>query len=177
VYAIVNMARWPAIFGLLVVAVAILFRLAPNVKASWRWVLGGAALFTFGWLLATAAFAFYIANFGNYGATYGSLGGVIVLMLWFYLTGLLLVGAAEVTAVSASVIEPAVLQAERDRAERAGREQQQASHGGSGRGVVRRVRAVVGADTADPGDGDPGDRRTGPADRRRAGFQRQPGAQ
>jgi membrane protein len=110
---LLSLARWPAVFVLLVVAVAILYRLAPNVRTPWRWAFGGAALFTAGWLIATWAFAWYVGTMGNYGATYGALGGVIVLMLWFYLTGLLLVGAAALTASAASVVEPERFEARR----------------------------------------------------------------
>ena len=106
--------RWPATFALVVAAVAILFRLAPNIRPAWRWTIGGGVVFAVGWLLATWAFAFYVGTFGRYGATYGSLGAVIVVMLWFYLTALLLVTAAGVTAATAWVVDPEALQRRRD---------------------------------------------------------------
>ena len=56
-------------------------------------------MFAVGWVAATALFALYVANFGNYSNTYGALGGVVVLMLWFYLTAVLLLLAAELTSL------------------------------------------------------------------------------
>lgn len=105
-YALIQMLRWPAVFVVVTLAVAVLYRYAPNVVVPWRWILVGATTFTLGWLLATAGLGFYAVNVANYGATYGSLGGVIVLMLWFYATGALLLLGAEVTAALAVVRTP-----------------------------------------------------------------------
>ena len=105
-FALLQLLRWPAVFALLVVAVAILYRYASSVVVPWRWVVAGAATFAIGWLVATAALGFYVANVADYGATYGSLGGVIVLMLWFYLSAALLVIGAEVTAALARERSP-----------------------------------------------------------------------
>ena len=63
-------------------------------------------LFAIGWLVATFAFALYVANVANYGATYGTLGGVLVLMIWLYLTGLALLVGAEVVAMIVHRTEP-----------------------------------------------------------------------
>ena len=80
-----------------------LYRFAPNQPAlGWRTLLPGAILFAIAWLAATAAFAFYAANFGSYNATYGSLGAVIVLITWFYVSALMLLLGAEFVAVKAS---------------------------------------------------------------------------
>lgn len=103
---VITLARWPAILLLLGLAVGALFRYAPDVRVSWRYTILGGLLFAVVWLLATAAFGFYVANFGNYANTYGALGGVIALMLWFYLTGVVLVTAAELVAVIATEREP-----------------------------------------------------------------------
>ena len=83
-----------------------LFRFGPNVAVSFRWTLVGGLVFALGWVLATALFGIYVANFANYANTYGALGGVVVLMLWFYLTALLLLVAAEVTSVLARPTSP-----------------------------------------------------------------------
>ena len=96
-----QVVRWPVVFIGLVAAVAILYRYAPSIVVPWRWILVGATVFAAGWLIATAGLGFYAANFANYGATYGSLGAVIVLMLWFYLTALVLLLGGEVTAALA----------------------------------------------------------------------------
>jgi membrane protein len=100
-FAILQLLRWPAVFVVLTVAVAILYRYAPSIVVPWRWVLVGAVTFTLGWLLATTALGFYAANVANYGATYGSLGAVIVMMLWFYVTAAMLLVGAELTAAIA----------------------------------------------------------------------------
>lgn len=79
---------------------ALLFRFAPDRPApGWRAIWGGAGLFALLWLGATAAFAYYAANFGSYNATYGSLGAVIVLITWFYASGFFLLLGAELAAV------------------------------------------------------------------------------
>jgi membrane protein len=106
-FAVVQLMRWPAVFLVLTAAVAILFRYAPSIVVPWRWIVAGAALFTVGWIVATAALGFYAANVANYGATYGSLGAVIVLMLWFYATAAMLLIGAELTAALARELTPA----------------------------------------------------------------------
>ena len=98
--------RWPAVFILLTLAVSILYRYGPSVAVPWRWIVAGAAVFAVGWLVATAALGFYVGNVADYGATYGSLGAVIVLMLWLYVTGALLIFGAEVTAALAHELTP-----------------------------------------------------------------------
>jgi membrane protein len=110
----IQLLRWPIVLVVLVAAVAILYRYAPNARAPWRWLIVGATVFTLGWLLATWGLGLYVANVANYGATYGSLGGVIVLMLWFYLTSILLVVGGQVAALATEVFEPGALQVRRD---------------------------------------------------------------
>ncbi len=97
----VSLVRWPLMLALVAVAVAALLRFAPNVAVPFRWPMVGGVVFAVGWLVLTAAFALYVANFGSYSNTYGALGGVIVLMLWFYLTAALLLIAAELTSLLA----------------------------------------------------------------------------
>ncbi|SFO89316.1 YihY/virulence factor BrkB family protein [Qipengyuania nanhaisediminis] len=80
-------------------AAALLYRFAPNKPApDWDVIWPGAILFAVTWIAATAAFAYYAANFGNYNATYGSLGAVIVLITWFYASGFFLLLGAELVA-------------------------------------------------------------------------------
>ena len=105
-FALLQLLRWPAVFAVLVIAVAILYRFGSSVVVPWRWIFVGAVAFASGWLVATAVLAFYVANVADYGATYGSLGGVIVLMLWFYITAAVLVLGAEVTAALARERSP-----------------------------------------------------------------------
>lgn len=105
--------RFPVVLLMVAVAVGVLFHFGPNVRVSWRWTLLGGLVFAVGWLIATVGFAFYVANFANYANTYGALGGVIVMMLWFYLTALLLLLAAEVTSMVAKAKEPERIEAKR----------------------------------------------------------------
>jgi membrane protein len=106
-FAVLQILRWPAVFVVLTAAVAILYRFAPSIVVPWRWILAGAAFFTIGWLVATTALGFYAANVANYGATYGSLGAVIVMMLWFYVSAAMLLIGAELTAAIARERTPA----------------------------------------------------------------------
>ena len=102
----IQFLRWPAVFILLSIAVGILFRVAPNASPPFRWCVAGGALFSVGWLIATAAFGFYVANFSNYANTYGALGGVIVLMLWFYISAFILVASAAFIAAYLKELRP-----------------------------------------------------------------------
>jgi membrane protein len=98
--------RWPVSFGLLVLAVAALLRFAPDFRTPWRWVTPAAMTFAVVWLVVTYAFGLFVAQFTRYDATYGALAGVIVLMLWFYLTAFVLVCAAELAALPVRIRAP-----------------------------------------------------------------------
>lgn len=111
---LISLARWPIAIALLIVGVAFLYWAAPNAKLPFRWISPGAILFVLGWLIATAAFGVYVSNFGNYNQVYGTLGGVIVLMLWFYLTNIILLVGAELNAVLAQQHEPEAIDAPSD---------------------------------------------------------------
>ena len=109
--AMVGLLRWPVVFVFLSLAVGVLYKLAPNFHASWRWSFAGGAIFALGWVVATGLFGLYVANFANYSNTYGALGGVIVLMLWFYLSSIILVGAAALVAATLKELQPATVAA------------------------------------------------------------------
>lgn len=81
------------------VACAIIYWLAPNVKMNILSVLGGAAFAAIGWLVISYLFSIYISNFGNFSATYGSIGGVIILMLWLYISAMVLIIGGQINAV------------------------------------------------------------------------------
>lgn len=90
--------RWPALLALLVLAVALLFRHGPSRAAlGWRWGAWGALATSLAVLAVAGAFSFYLARFGNYSATYGTLGAAIGLMMWVYLSMLVLLFGAAVT--------------------------------------------------------------------------------
>jgi membrane protein len=94
-----NIAKWPVMLAIVVVLVAVLYYATPNIRQpKFRWVSVGAAIAIVVWLLASAAFGFYVAHFGSYNKTYGSLAGVIVFLLWLWLTNLALLFGAEVDA-------------------------------------------------------------------------------
>jgi membrane protein len=90
--------QWPAILALMAFAIGLINYFAPDAEQDWEWITPGAIAATLLWLLASLAFKLYLANFADYNETYGSLGGVIVLMLWFYLSGLAILVGAELNA-------------------------------------------------------------------------------
>jgi membrane protein len=101
--------RWPATFGLLVLAIAAVLRFAPDFRTPWRWAALAAVVFAVVWLAGTYAFGLYVARFASYDATYGALAGVVVLMLWFYLSAFVLVCAAELAALLVRLRSPELL--------------------------------------------------------------------
>ena len=117
---VISLARWPLMLVLVSLAVAVLLRFAPNVAVPFRWPMVGGLVFAIGWVVATALFALYVANFANYSNTYGALGGVVVLMLWFYLTAVMLLLAAELTSLLAKDHAPERIAARRREIQGAG---------------------------------------------------------
>lgn len=93
-----KIVQWPLAFALVTAAIALLNYFGPDADQDWQWVSPGAVVATLLWLLASLAFKFYVANFADYNATYGSLGGIIVLMLWFYISGMAILAGAEMNA-------------------------------------------------------------------------------
>ncbi|MDA0815469.1 MAG: YihY/virulence factor BrkB family protein [Chloroflexi bacterium] len=102
----VTMARIPLVLLILVVTVSLIYWSAPNARKPFHLLSWGALFFVISWLLATLGFGAYVSNFASYNATYGSLGSVIVLMTWLYLSALLLLLGAEVNVVLASHLDP-----------------------------------------------------------------------
>ncbi|MGE0745520.1 MAG: YihY/virulence factor BrkB family protein [Rhodospirillales bacterium] len=91
--------RWPALGVLLMLALAFLYRFAPSrAQPKWRWATTGALAATVLWLAASGAFSWYVAAFGNYGATYGAVGGVVVLLMWLYISAFVVLMGAELNA-------------------------------------------------------------------------------
>jgi membrane protein len=94
-----SIIKWPIILLVVVLIVALLYYFTPNVRQpKFRWVSVGAMLAIVTWALASAAFGFYVANFSSYDKTYGTLAGVIVFLLWLWLTNLALLFGAELDA-------------------------------------------------------------------------------
>ncbi|WP_246943018.1 YihY/virulence factor BrkB family protein [Bacillus pinisoli] len=94
-----NAARWVISFFVLLVVFSCLYYFAPNKHLHWKEVFTGAFFATVGWIIVSTAFSYYVGSFGNYSATYGSLGGIIVLMIWFYLTGMIILIGGEINAI------------------------------------------------------------------------------
>jgi membrane protein len=93
-----KIAQWPIAFALVVTGIGLVYYFAPDAEQDWAWITPGAVIATVLWLIGSIAFRFYVVNFGNYEATYGAITGVILLMLWFYLSGLVLLVGAEASA-------------------------------------------------------------------------------
>jgi membrane protein len=93
---VLQLARWPVLAVVVVLALSVLYRWAPDRDAArWRWVSPGALLATAVWLVASIGFSIYTANFGSYNETYGALGAIVVLMLWLYITAYAVILGAE----------------------------------------------------------------------------------
>jgi membrane protein len=91
-----EVVRWVILFGGALVALGLLYQWAPDrANARWRWISPGAIFAAVAWLIASALFSVYVSNFGSYNETYGSLGAIVVVMLWLYLTALVVVLGAE----------------------------------------------------------------------------------
>jgi membrane protein len=92
------LAKWPVLLVLVSVLLAVLYWGAPNVKLPFRLFSPGSLLAVLGWVLASIAFAFYVANFSSYNKTYGTLAGPIVFLLWLWITNIFVLLGAELNA-------------------------------------------------------------------------------
>ncbi|MFF5718963.1 YihY/virulence factor BrkB family protein [Streptomyces buecherae] len=93
-----NIAKWPVMLLLFSVIVALLYWAAPNVKRSMRWVSPGSLIAVLIWIVASAGFAVYVANFGSYNKTYGSLAAVIIFLVWLWISNLAILLGLEFNA-------------------------------------------------------------------------------
>jgi membrane protein len=94
-----NWLRWPVLALVFIVSLAFLYRFAPSRDApKWRWVSAGAVLATVLWMAGSLLFSWYVSNFGSYNQTYGSVGAVIVLMMWFWLSACIVLAGAQLNA-------------------------------------------------------------------------------
>lgn len=98
--AVWYLLRWLISFLLIVVVFSCLYFFAPNKKLNMRDVVVGAVIAAVGWQVASLGFSYYVGNFGAYSATYGSLGGIIILMIWFYLTAMIILMGGEINATN-----------------------------------------------------------------------------
>lgn len=132
-------------FGLAAASVALLlaiiYRYGPNrPEAKWVWISPGSAVATILWIVATAGFGFYVSNFGNYNATYGSLGAVIVFLTWLYLTAYIVIMGAELNSemearVGEATVTDEAAATQSSRAEQVGSEPAPSDKAGASRSV------------------------------------------
>src|SRR6478736_342485 len=95
------LVQWPLLVVLMMFGLAVLYRYAPDRdKAQWRWVSPGAIAATILWIIASIGFTVYVANFNSYDKTYGSLGGVVILLNWLYLSTLVVLFGAAINTQS-----------------------------------------------------------------------------
>lgn len=98
--SVFSIAQWPLTSILTLIGVDLIYYFAPNFKQKWKWFTPGAVFAVVCWLLISFGFRYYVSRFGNYNATYGTLGGVMVLMLWFYLTGFAILIGGEINSIT-----------------------------------------------------------------------------
>jgi len=90
--------QWPVLFALASLGIASIYYFAPDVEQEWVWLTPGSIFATTLWLAASLGFKYYVANWGNYTETYGLIGAVMILLLWFYISGLVILVGAEMNA-------------------------------------------------------------------------------
>lgn len=96
---LVRIARWPVMLAVVGVGIALIYRHGPSrEKAKWRWLTWGAALATLVWIATSIGFSFYLENFADYNATYGALGAVIGLMMWTWISVIIIIVGAQFNA-------------------------------------------------------------------------------
>jgi membrane protein len=92
--------RWPAALVAMILVYAVVYYAAPNVEVRrWQWITPGAVFGVITWLLASAGFFLYVSNFASYSATYGAFAAMVILLIWLWLTNLVLLFGAELNAV------------------------------------------------------------------------------
>lgn len=93
-----KIAQWPVVFLLVATAIAFVYYFAPDAEQDWIWITPGSVLATVLWVVASLGFKVYLSNFATYNETYGAIGGVMVLLLWFYVSGIAMLVGAELNA-------------------------------------------------------------------------------
>lgn len=97
--ALLRIGRWPAMYLILTFALAVIYRYGPSREAPrWRWITWGSAMAALAWLAVSGLFSWYAANFGNFNATYGSLGAIVGFMTWLWISAIVILLGAELDA-------------------------------------------------------------------------------
>lgn len=98
-HPIVAYLRWPVLFVLLILGLSLLYRYGPSRRrARWRWISVGSVFAALAWLAVSSLFSWYLGNFANYNATYGALGAVVGLMMWMWLSTIVMLVGAELNS-------------------------------------------------------------------------------
>ncbi len=105
-----NIIRWPLILAFIALALAVLYWVGPNIKQKFQWISPGAILATVVWILAIGAFGLYVTKFGSYDKTYGTLGGIIVLLLVFYISSLVVMFGGQLNSELAKRYDPETIE-------------------------------------------------------------------
>jgi membrane protein len=96
---VLGFVRWPILAGVVILALAIIYRYAPDrAEPRWQWISWGAVVATALWISGSIGFTIYVSKIGSYDKTYGSLGALIILLLWFYMTAYVVLAGAELNA-------------------------------------------------------------------------------
>ena len=91
-------AQWPVVFALVTVGIGFIYYFGPDADQDWAWITPGAVTASILWLITSLLFKMYIANFTDYEGSYGTVGAVIVVLLWFYVSGMAILAGAELNA-------------------------------------------------------------------------------
>lgn len=95
----ISLARWPILAAIVVVGLAVIYRVGPQREdARWRWVSPGAIFAAVAWVVASILFSIYVENFGSYNKTYGSVAAVAVLLMWFFISAFIVLLGAEINS-------------------------------------------------------------------------------
>ena len=98
-HPIIGSLRWPLMFVLLILGLSVLYRYGPSRRqAKWRWISVGSVFAALAWLAVSSLFSWYLGNFANYNATYGALGAVVGLMMWMWLSTIVVLVGAELNS-------------------------------------------------------------------------------
>jgi membrane protein len=98
-HPIIGYLRWPVMFVLIILGLAVLYRYGPSRRlAKWRWISVGSVFASLAWLAVSSLFSWYLGNFANYNATYGALGAVVGLMIWMWLSTIVVLVGAELNS-------------------------------------------------------------------------------
>ena len=91
--------RWPVTAAVVMLCAALSYYFLPNVEQKFKYITPGSVVGTLGWLGASYGFSIYVGHFGRYNVTYGSIGGVIILMTWFFISGFIFLMGGEINAI------------------------------------------------------------------------------